>query len=72
MKKIYISGKITGLDIKEAEALFLDAENYLRVNRECFPVNPMRLVPYKKGKLWNEYMIDDLKLLFDCDSIYIC
>lgn len=72
MKKIYISGKITGLSQKGAERIFQDAEDALS---ERYPnteiINPMKEVPYEKGKTWEEYMLDDIGLLFGCDCIYM-
>ena len=35
------------------------------------PVNPMRINPPIKNKSWKDYMIDDLRLLFDCEAIYL-
>ena len=71
MKKIYISGKITGLDANVAVENFAKAELFLKGLYDCHVINPMVEVPYEMGKTWEEYMIDDIKLLFDCDHIYM-
>ena len=72
MPKIYISGKITGLELNEARDNFDKAEKYLN---EKFPdfqvINPMKEVPYEKDKTWEEYMLEDIKLLFDCYAIFM-
>lgn len=68
--KIYISGKITGLPIEIARIRFKAAG--IRINIMGHEsVNPMELTPYDENKSWNDYMIDDIKLLFDCDGIYM-
>ena len=72
MNKIYISGKITGLDLREALIKFQDAESHLIMKYDNVEVvNPMREVPYEKGKTWDQYMIEDISLLFKCDTIYM-
>jgi hypothetical protein len=70
MKKIYISGKITGLPIEEARYNFAVAEKRLRsIGYE--PINPMMEVPYNPNWTWNDYMIKDIKILLNCDGIYM-
>jgi len=71
MNRIYISGKITGLDIDYASMLFENASRYLKEKYNCEVINPMKEIPYKKGKTWEQYMIDDINLLFGCDSIFM-
>lgn len=69
-KKIYISGKITGLSQTEAFANFERAE--MRIN--CFgfeAINPMKKVSEQEGKSWKEYMLEDIAILWDCDAIYM-
>lgn len=70
-ERIYISGKITGLDLGEAERNFSKAKEELLKSCDCEVVNPMEEIPYEKGKTWQEYMIDDIKLLFGCTSIFM-
>ena len=68
MNRIYISGKISGIE-SEAPALFQAAENYLNsVGYEA--VNPMKIEP-KHDKSWSSFMREDIKELCDCDEIYM-
>jgi len=70
-EKIYISGCISGIE-KEAEKIFNEAEIYLKKkfpNAEIF--NPMKEFPFIEGKTWEQYMLDDIKLLFNCDTIFM-
>lgn len=65
--KIYISGKVSGLDLEEARAKFQLAE--VRLRKGGFdPVNPMKINP-TPGLTWEEYMVEDIKHLFKCKSI---
>lgn len=67
---IYISGKITGLDLDVARSNFNAAEDEL-LTVGFSTINPMKECPYVEGKTWNEYMLDCIKLLFKCDAIYM-
>jgi hypothetical protein len=68
--KIYISGQITGLDLDEARQHFNSAESQLTtVGHEV--INPMSLVPYQEHLTWKDYMIEDIKALFECDAIFM-
>lgn len=66
--KIYISGKITGIE-KEAEALFQKAEDEL-IAKGYEVVNPMKLV-HDHDKSWESYMRVCIKALCDCEAIYV-
>lgn len=68
--KIYISGKITGLDLKDALANFEKAETEL-VAKGFEPINPMKKVSEQQGKTWKEYMLADIEILWDCEAIYM-
>lgn len=68
--KVYISGKITGYDIKHAEALFNESE-ILLTTKGYDPVNPFKISKTHPDKTWKDYMIDDIRGLFDCDAIYL-
>jgi hypothetical protein len=68
MKKIYISGKITGIE-EEAPALFAQAEQELS-EMGFEPVNPMKL-QQPTSKEWRDYMKGDIKALCDCEGIYM-
>lgn len=66
--KIYIAGKISGLDRKEAEANFSRAEEVL-TKMGHKPVSP-----YGKGSYrwsWEENMRVALRLLLGCQGIYM-
>lgn len=77
-KKIYLSGKITGLTYEEALALFEYAEKEaLKIAEEV--INPMKL-PFELFKpadpeniTWGEYMVNDLHAIMNLgiDSIYM-
>ena len=67
-KKIYISGKITGLVYSEVQKKFNRAENLIKI-MDHEAINPLKITPFVDGKTWKEYMIDDLKALLDCDAI---
>lgn len=67
--KIYISGKISGMDESEARKLFAAAFIQLQDwNHE--PVDPMTL-PHDHGRTWLEFMREDIKALMDCEAIYM-
>lgn len=68
MEKIYISGKITGIE-DEAEKLFAEAEIILR-EMGCDPINPFTL-NHEHDKSWKSYMAEDIKALVDCDTIFM-
>jgi hypothetical protein len=68
--KIYISGKITGLPIGIAKMMFSDAEKKIR-QLGHIPINPMTWIPYDENKKWSDYMIEDIKLLFNAEGIYM-
>lgn len=67
--KIYISGQITGLPFDEVERNFDEAEQ--RLKEEGFTVvNPLNNgLTVNHG--WIEHMKADLKLLLECDTIYL-
>lgn len=67
--KVYISGKISGLDYEEVKKRFLDAEEFLE-SLGIHAVNPL-----KNGLSvdddWINHLCRDIKMLHDCDSIYM-
>lgn len=66
--KIYISGKISGIE-NEAPELFAKAE--LELQAKGFEtVNPMAL-NHNHDKSWHSYMKEDVKALCECDTIYM-
>jgi len=70
-KKVYISGQITGLPEKEYKKLFDSAEDIL-ATFGYDPINPLLLDETDtKNWSWHDYMRRDIKLLCDCDYIYL-
>ena len=75
-KKIYISGKISGLDYKEAGDIFQAKETELLENGYLV-VNPFKIAPEAKelkegGKpSWSDFMRADIRELCLCDEIYM-
>lgn len=67
--KVYISGKISGLSEKEYKNNFNSAELYL-TGLGYDVVNPVAYDTIPNGT-WKDYMRRDLKLLLDCDYIYL-
>lgn len=70
IQTIYISGQITGLELKEAKANF-DRAEVLLLEKGFNPLNPMKVNPPLSAKNWKEYMRDDIVQLFNCDAIYL-
>ena len=66
--KIYISGKITGLDITEAQEKFNRYESSL-ISEGFEVINPMKISPFRQDKTWNDYMRDCVRALCDCEMI---
>lgn len=67
---VYISGQITGLELKEAKANFDKAEALL-LEKGFKPLNPMKVNPPMSAKKWKEYMLDDIVQLFNCEGIFL-
>jgi len=64
--KCYISGNITGLNINIARNNFFYASKKVE-EKGLQPVNPMSDLSYS----WEHFMIRDIKLLFDCDYVFM-
>ena len=64
----YVSGMITGLDMRDVSIAFESACGFLR-SEGLRPLNPLDIAP--KGLTWKEYMQIDLRALRLCDSIYM-
>ena len=85
--RIYISGKITGLPIEEAQAMFQTAEDFLHSKYKDFKpevVNPFKIdhskaremesAPegtYSQKEIWIQYMKEDLAALLNCTSVFM-
>lgn len=66
--KIYIAGKITGLDIEKAKSKFKEAQTVIEgKGHEC--INPMEL-PHDHDKTWESYMKECLISLLQCDALF--
>lgn len=63
---VYISGQMTG--IKDFNAPAFEKAYFDLQNADHFPIMP---ASYIDGKTYQEYLRDDLKLLLDCDGIYM-
>jgi hypothetical protein len=68
--KIYISGQISGLEYADAFERFEQAENKFKDDNWDEIVNPMKL-NHKHDKSWENYMLVDIKALFESDAIYM-
>jgi len=68
--RIYISGKITGLNVDYAKQLFKNAQERIEATG-CEAVNPFDIIPYSPELVWEDYMIADIRELFKCDAIYM-
>ena len=73
-RKIYISGKISGMNHEEAQQRFLDAEEKLKAEEyEVF--NPFAYCEEKfsgkGGMSWEGYMMELLPYISQCDAIYM-
>lgn len=71
-KRVYISGKITGLEPNEVRRIFARAEERIK-SRGDVPVNPALLMEFfAKGQFAYEHMLDiDCTALNYCDVIYM-
>ena len=67
--KVYISGPISGLPLETVYNNFTNAE--VRLLEQGYEVvNPLNN-GLPRESTWNEHMRADLKLLLDCDAIYM-
>lgn len=67
--KVYLSGPISGVPESQYKAAFNNAELWL-TGLGYDVVNPISYDPVP-GELWEDYMKRDLKLLLDCDYIFM-
>ena len=66
-KKVYISGKITGIE-DVAPQLFAEAEELI-TQAGFEAVNPMT-IPHDHDLSWGSYMRADIKAMLDCDYVF--
>ena len=67
--KIYISGKISGLDYSIVESLFGEAEAKIN-DLGLIPVSPLNNGLHRSAT-WTEHMTRDIEMLFGCEAIYL-
>jgi len=65
--RIYVSGKITGIEEMAATMFKAYSEKIKAMGYEV--VNPMEL-PHDHGKTWPEYMREDIAALMNCHAVY--
>lgn len=69
-RRVYLSGAISSIPYEDAKEKFEKTEaNLTAWGHEV--VNPMKIVPYKKGRSWFSYMVRDIAQLVRCDAIYL-
>lgn len=61
-KRIYISGKITGLHPEVAAEAFNLASELIRAQGNV-PLNPLEIWPQDAGWQWNDYIADNVRFL---------
>jgi len=66
--KIYIAGKITGMEEQACELFEAAEERLILEGYEV--VNPMKL-PHDHDRKWRSYMIECLNALRACDEIFM-
>ena len=71
MNKIYISGQISGLELTNAQRNFRHAAEAAEKLGGYEAVNPMEETPYNPFMKWSDYMRIGIKLLLNCDAIYM-
>ena len=67
--KIYLAGKITGMELLSAQEKFRSYEFRLKEMGFTDIVNPLKISPYRTGKIWSDYMRDCIRALCDCNAI---
>lgn len=66
-KKVYISGKISGLEYEDVKRNFANASiELLKSNKFDFVVNPLNINPFLGRKTWLCYMINDIRAQRKC------
>jgi len=70
-KRIYISGKISGVPFEEAHKKFLNAETALMIHGWSDIANPMKCKIFKKDDEWEWQMGACLMMLLRCGAIYM-
>ena len=68
MRKIYISGPISGIPLKQAKLNFQSAADDI-TNSGDVAVNPLAKKGFNQNADWIEHMVEDINLLFKCNGI---
>ena len=66
--RIYISGKITGLNAEVSQQYFQQVEDLL-TNAGHIALNPWKILPFHPDLTWHDYMAEDAKAIIHCDAI---
>lgn len=69
MKKIYLSGAVTGHDIDQVRAKFDQAEQDM-TKLGYIAINPLKN-GLNIGDEWKKHMVRDIETLFECQAIYL-
>jgi ferritin-like protein len=67
--KIFISGKITGLEPEESKKLFKKAENYLKKRLDMFEVINPHEIKYESDEPAKQ-MLQILDIISQCEAVY--
>ena len=69
--KVYISGKITGLPVKQYKQAFTEVELLIQ-SQGHEAINPVKITSHlPKGSSWKDYMKLCLSALLDAEAIYM-
>lgn len=68
VKKLYISGQVSGLDLDNVKQCFADKKKYLQENYDFEVVNPLEN-GLSVDLPWIKHICHDLEQLHECDSI---
>ena len=67
--KVYISGRISGLDLATVAKRFYSAQSFIEsLGHEA--LNPLDN-KVKDGATWSEHMVADIEMLLQADAIYM-
>lgn len=67
--RVYISGKITGLNYSKVEGYFSGAEAFL-LSMGHEPINPLNN-GLLRTSTWERHMVKDIELLMTCEAIFL-
>lgn len=70
-KRVYISGAVSSIGWAAAKKLFDKAKNAINSVEGYEAVSPLDHDEEDKTKTWEWYMRKDIKILMDCDYIFM-